>query len=116
MSVPIPLPEQLVEDLTKQEEGVPTGEFPPPPPIPSTAFHFNKKVIAQIGEVRNQNTGELDQLHARLVDLEAQLATKGKQDTRNVSIRLLKQEISECRERLAELETRQKEGGIEIQS
>ncbi len=36
--------------------------------------------------------------------LEAQLAAKGKQDARNVSIRLLKQEIGELKERIAGLE------------
>jgi hypothetical protein len=44
ISVPIPLPEQVVEDLTKLDEGSPVGEVPSPPPIPSAAFHFNKKV------------------------------------------------------------------------
>lgn len=43
LAVPIPLPDQLIADLTKHEEGTPIGELPPPPPIPSAAFHFNKK-------------------------------------------------------------------------
>ena len=43
-------------------------------------------------------------MRARLRDLEAQLAAKGKQDARNVSIRLLKQEIGKLKKRLAELE------------
>jgi hypothetical protein len=104
ISVPIPLPEQLVEDLTKQEEGSPVGEPPPPPPLPSPAFHFNKKVPARIEGGGCQNPSEVDQLRIRLVDLETQLATKGMQDARNVSIRLLKQEIGELKKRLAELE------------
>jgi len=104
ISVPIPLPEQLVEDLTKQEEGSPVGEPPPPPPLPSPAFHFNKKVPARIEGGGRQNPSEVDQLRIRLVDLETQLATKGKQDARNVSIRLLKQEIGELKKRLAELD------------
>jgi len=104
ISVPIPVPEQLVEDLTKLDEGSPVGEVPSPPPIPSAAFHFNKKVAAHIAGASGQDTSEFDQLRARLSDLETQLAAKGKQDARNVSIRLLKQEIGELKKRLAELE------------
>ncbi len=111
ISVPLPLPEQLVEDLTKQEEGSPVGEPPSPPPIPSAAFHFNKKMAAHIEGASGQNTSELDRLRARLVDLETQLAAKGKQDARNVSIRLLKQEIGEIKKRLAGLERQQEVGG-----
>ena len=104
IAVPIPLPEQLIEDLTKQEEGVPIGEPPPPPPIPRAAFHFNKQVAARIEGASDQNPSEVEQVRARLLDLETQLAAKGKQDARNVSIRLLKQEIGELKRRLAELE------------
>ena len=104
ISVPIPLPEQLVEDLTRRDEGSPVGEVPSPPPIPSAAFHFNKKVAAYIAGPSSQSTSEFDQMRARLRDLEAQLAAKGKQDARNVSIRLLKQEIGDLKKRLAELE------------
>jgi len=107
ISVPIPLPEQLVEDLTRRDEGSPVGEVPSPPPIPSAAFHFNKKVAAYIAGPSSQSTSEFDQMRARLRDLEAQLAAKGKQDARNVSIRLLKQEIGELKKRLAELERNQ---------
>ncbi len=113
IAVPIPLPEQLVEDLTKQEEGIPIGEPPPPPPIPSAAFHFNKKVAARIEKASDQTPSELDQLRTRLADLEKQLAAKGKQDARNVSIRLLKQEIRELKPRITELERQQKNGGHE---
>jgi hypothetical protein len=104
IAVPIPLPEQLIEDLTKQEEGVPIGEPPPPPPLPSAAFHFNTQVAARIEGASDQNPSEVEQVRARLLDLETQLAAKGKQDARNVSIRLLKQEIGELKRRLAELE------------
>jgi hypothetical protein len=109
ISVPIPLPEQLVEDLTRRDEGSPVGEVPSPPPIPSAAFHFNKKVAAHIAGPSSQSTSEFDQMRARLRDLEAQLAAKGKQDARNVSIRLLKQEIGELKKRLAELERIQRD-------
>lgn len=104
ISVSIPLPEQLVEDLSKQEEGIPTGEPPPPPPIPSPAFHFNKKVVACIEEPGDQTVSELDHLCTRLVELEGQLTAKGKQDARNVSIRLLKKEISDLKKRIVQLE------------
>src|SRR5713226_10147048 len=70
ISVPIPLPEQLVEDLSKQEEGSPVGEPPSPPPIPSAAFHFNKKMAAHIAGPSSQSTSEFDQLRARLRDQE----------------------------------------------
>jgi integrase len=102
ISVPIPLPEQLVDDLNKREEGLPVPPPPSPPPIPSPAFHFNKKVAACM--TSDQSLNEVDRLRLYLKDLETQLATKGKQDTRNVSTRLLKQEISELKRRLAELE------------
>ena len=104
IAVPLPLPEQLVADLNKQAAGIPTDEPPSPPPIPSPAFHFNRKQAAHIGGMENQQTSELDQLRTRLVELEAQLAAKGKRDTRNVSVRLLKQEISEIHKRIADLE------------
>jgi len=104
ISVSIPLPEQLVDDLNKQEDGIPTGEPPPPPAIPSPAFHFNKKVTTRI-EPLTQNTSELDQLRTHLATLEAQLATKGKKDARNVSVRLLKQEMSRLKEQIVQLES-----------
>lgn len=103
IAVPIPLPEQLVEDLNKQEAGIPTDKSPAPPPLPSPAFHFNKKISAHIERTNDQEANELDQLHTRLMELEAQLAAKGKQDTRNVSIRLLKQEMSKINQRIVEL-------------
>jgi integrase len=105
IAVSIPLPEQLVENLSKQEAGIPTGEAPPPPPIPSPAFHFNKKVTACIEELSDQPANDLEQLRTRLVALETQLVAKGKQDARNVSVRLLKQEISQIKKRIAELES-----------
>jgi len=102
VSVPLPLPEQLVDDLNKREEGLPTASPPPPPPLPSPAFHFNKNVVACVAS--DQSLSEGEQLRLRLQDLEAQLATTRKRDTRNVALRLLKQEISDLKRRLAELE------------
>lgn len=109
ISVPIPLPEQLVDDLNKREEGIPAAPPPPPPPIPGPAFHFNKKVVASLAS--DQSVREGDQLCLRLKDLEAQLAAKKKQDARNVSTRLLKLEIDELKRQLAELERENEENG-----
>ena len=109
LSVPLPLPEQLVDDLNKREEGIPVAPPPPPPPIPSSAFHFNKKVAASMAS--DQSRSEGDQLRLRLMDLEAQLATKKKQDARNVSTRLLKREMGELKRQLAELEGANEENG-----
>ncbi len=109
ISVPLPLPEQLVDDLNKREEGIAVVETPPPPPIPNAAFHFNKKVAASLAKDQNMSQG--DQLRLRLTDLEAQLATKKKQDARNVSTRLLKQEIGDLKKLLAELEGENEENG-----
>jgi integrase len=39
IAVPLPLPEQLVEDLNKREAGVPTAEPPSPPPLPAAVAH-----------------------------------------------------------------------------
>jgi hypothetical protein len=111
ISVPIPLPEQLVEDLTKQEEGCPVGEPPLPPPLPSPDFHFNKKVTARFDGSDSQETNELAQLRRRMVDLEEQLAAKGKKDTRNVSVRLLKQEIKKIEQCIAQLQGGSETGG-----
>jgi hypothetical protein len=109
ISVPLPLPEQLVDDLNKREEGIPVAETPPPPPIPSSAFHFNKNAAACI--VNDQSMSEGDQVRLRLKGLEAQLVTKKQQDARNVSTRLLKQEIDEIKRQLAKLEGEGEENG-----
>ncbi len=107
IAVPIPLPDQLIADLTKQEEGTPIGEPPPPPPIPSAAIHFNKKVVSRTESGGSQDLCELDQVRAQVMNLETQLAAKRKQDARNVSIRLLKQELDALKKRMAELERQQ---------
>jgi hypothetical protein len=67
-------------------------------------------VPARIEEASEQNPSKVEQLHAQLAGLETQLAAKGKQDARNVSIRLLKQEMNDLKKSIAELE-RQQEGG-----
>jgi hypothetical protein len=93
------LPDQLIADLTKQEEGTPIGEPPPPPPIPSAAFHFNKKAATHTESRASQARSELDLVREQVMNLEAQLAAKSKQDARNVSIRLLKQELNALKNR-----------------
>lgn len=93
-----------MEDLHKQEEGTPIEVVPLPPPIPSAAFHFNTKVAARLEKSPEQPADEREHMRMRLVALEAQLAAKGKQDARNVSVRLLKQEISQLRKHAAQLE------------
>jgi hypothetical protein len=108
IAVPISLPDQLIADLTKQEEGRPIGEPPPPPPIPSAAFHFNKKAATPTESGGSQEHSELDLVRAQVMDLEAQLAAKSKQDARNVSIRLLKQELNALKKRMADLEKQEK--------
>jgi hypothetical protein len=105
ISVSIPLPEQLVDDLNKQEAGIAVGDAPPPPPIPGPAYHFNKKAPACIEEPSYRPVTEREQLQTQLVALEAQLAAKRKQDARNVSVRLLKDEITQLRKRLDALDT-----------
>ena len=47
-------------------------------------------------------------MRAQVMNLETQLAAKRKQDARNVSIRLLKQELDALKKRMAELERQQK--------
>ncbi|HEU5378019.1 MAG TPA: tyrosine-type recombinase/integrase, partial [Ktedonobacteraceae bacterium] len=94
ISVPIPLPPQMVEELNEQDEG-PTDIATrlaalPPPELPSPAFHFNKNV-----PMRSPSTSEED-LHARKASLEAQIAKKqGKADRRSAALRALFQELAE---------------------
>ena len=102
------MPDQLIADLTKQEEGTPIGAPPPPPPVPSAAFHFNKKGATRTESGCSQDLSELDQVRTQVMNVETQLAAKGKQDARNVSIRLLKQELDALKKRMAELERQQK--------
>ena len=102
ISVPIPLPAQMVAELNEQDEAGsdarPKVETLPPPMLPGPAFHFNKKV-----PLRSALTGTVD-LQARLAQVEAQLAKKrGKADQRSASLQALVQERAELQARLEAL-------------
>ncbi len=88
ISVPIPLPAQMVAELNEQDEaGSDTKsklEGMPPPELPGPAFHFNKAVPFRSPE----NTSE--DLQARLAQVEAQIAKKQKKaDRRSASLQAL---------------------------
>jgi hypothetical protein len=104
ISVPIPLPPQMVEELNEQDEG--TTDIAtrlaalPPPELPGPAFHFNKNV-----PMRSPSTSEED-LQARKASLEAQIAKKqGKADRRSAALRALLQELAEVNARIQAEET-----------
>jgi len=99
ISVPVPLPPQMVEELNEQDEAasdIATRlETLPPPALPSPAFHFNKKV-----PMRSPTT-EAAEVHARLQQVEAQIAKKqGKRDQRSASLQALLKERAELQARL----------------
>jgi len=103
ISVPVPLPSRMIEELNDQEEaGVVAATedvYVPPPTLPSPAFHFNKKV--PIRSARN----EAVDLQARLAQVEAQIAKKqGKSDRRSASLQALLKECTELQARIAEQE------------
>ena len=67
----------------------------PPPMLPSPAFHFNKKVALR------STPNAAEDLHARLAQVEAQLAKKqGKVDQRSASLQALVRERAELQARL----------------
>ena len=99
ISVPIPLPPQMVAELNAQDEAgsdaTTKREALPPPMLPGPAFHFNKKV-----PLRSAETEAVD-VHARLHKLEAQIAKKqGKVDQRSASMQALLRERAEVQARL----------------
>jgi hypothetical protein len=103
ISVPVPLPPQIVDELNEQDE---TGRdittrltaFPPPT-LPSPAFHFNKKV-----PMRSPLT-EVEEVNARLQQIETQIAKKqGKADQRSASLQALLKERAELHARKKSLE------------
>jgi integrase len=105
ISVPIPLPPQMVAELNAQDEAgsdaKPKLEALPPPMLPGPAFHFNKKVPLRSAETPAED------LHARLQKLEAQIAKKqGKVDQRSASMQALLRERAEVQ---ARLETQEKD-------
>jgi integrase len=99
ISVPVPLPPQMVDELNEQDEAV--GDIAtrletlPPPTLPGPAFHFNKKV-----PMRSPMT-EAEEIHARLQQIETQIAKKqGKTDQRSASLQALLKERAELQARL----------------
>ena len=91
ISVPVPLPPQMVHELNQQdEEGLDITtrlETLPPPTLPGPAFHFNKNV-----PMRSPTT-EAAEGHVRLQQVEAQIAKKqGKADQRSASLQALLKE------------------------
>src|SRR6266536_3176987 len=100
LSVPVPLPPQMVDELNEQDEAA--GDIAtrletlPPPALPGPAFHFNKKVT-----MRSPMTAA-EEIHARLQQVEAQIAKKqGKTDRRSASLQALLKERAELQARLA---------------
>jgi integrase len=99
ISVPIPLPPQMVAELNEQDEAGSDAKMKletlPPPLLPGPAFHFNKKVPLRSA------TNEAVDLQARLAQVEAQIAKKqGKADRRSASLQALLKERTELQARL----------------
>ncbi len=99
ISVPVPLPPQMVDELNKQDEGVSDMatrlETRSPPVLPSPAFHFNKNVPMR------SSTTEAEEVNARLQQVEAQIAKKqGKTDQRSASLQALLKERAALQARL----------------
>src|SRR5690349_19981942 len=91
ISVPIPLPPQMVAELNEQDEagsnGKPKLDALPPPTLPGPAFHFNKKVTLRTALTT------ADDLRERLAHIEAQLTKKqGKTDRRSATFQALLKE------------------------
>jgi integrase len=100
ISVPIPLPPQMVAELNEQDEAGSDAkvklETLPPPLLPGPAFHFNKKVPMR------EHPNAAEDLRKRLVQVEAQIAKKqGKTDRRSASFQALLKERAELQARLA---------------
>lgn len=99
ISVPIPLPPQMVTELNEQDEAgsdaIMGKGVLPPPTLPSPAFHFNKKVPMRSAD------NDAEDLQARLASLEMLIAKKkGKVDQRSASMQALLREHAEIRARL----------------
>jgi len=102
ISVPVPLPPQMVDELNEQDEAggsiaTRLAAFPPPT-LPSPAFHFNKKVPMRLP------TTEAEEINARLQQVEVQITKKqGKTDQRSASLQALLRERAELQTRLESL-------------
>jgi hypothetical protein len=100
ISVPVPLPPQMVAELNEQDEAGCTTliklEDLPPPTLPGPAFHFNKKVPLRL----SPTTTSVD-VNARLQQIETQIAKKqGKVDQRSAAMQALLRERAELQARL----------------
>jgi hypothetical protein len=103
ISVPIPLPAQMVAELNEQDEASSDIESKlgalPPPALPGPAFHFNKKVPMRAPATETEEVG------ARLQQVEAQIAKKqGKTDQRSAAMQALLRERDSLQARLEEQE------------
>lgn len=99
ISVPVPLPPQIVDELNAQDESgretlAKLGELPPPM-LPGPAFHFNKKVPLRSA------TDVPGSILERLAQVETQIAKKqNKADQRSASLRALLKERAELQARI----------------
>ncbi len=96
ISVPVPLPSQMVAELNEQDEAgsdtIAKLAALPPPLLPGPAFHFNKKVPLR------SVAASIEDLRTRLAQVEAQIAKKkGKTDRRNASLQALLREQDELK-------------------
>lgn len=99
ISVPVPLPSQIVDELNQQDEADNEArakqEAFPPPTLPGPAFHFNKKVPLRAA------TDSAKMLSEHLAQVDAQIAKKqSKGDQRSASLRALLKERAELQLRL----------------
>ena len=99
ISVPIPLPPQMVAELNEQDESgsdaTTKREMLPPPTLPSPVFHFNKKV-----PLRSPASEAVD-IYTRLQQIESQIAKRqGKTDQRSAALQALLKERAELQARL----------------
>ena len=96
ISVPIPLPPQMVAELNAHDEAGSDAKLKletlPPPTLPGPAFHFNKKVPMRVAP------SPAEDMRARLAALEEQIAKKqGKADRRSATMRALLHERDEVK-------------------
>jgi len=96
ISVPVPLPPQMVAELNEQDEAGSDAMSKlatlPPPVLPGPAFHFNKRVPLRSAAAPTED------LRARLTQVETQIAKKqGQTDRRNASLQALLREQAELK-------------------
>lgn len=99
ISVPIPLPPQIIDELNEQDEADDKArakrETLPPPTLPGPAFHFNKKVPLR------PTADSPEDLSERLAQVEAQISKRQiNADRRSASLQALLKERTELQARL----------------